>query len=1469
MRSSRFLAGRSAPHLNAAAALDQARRQHLALLAQPRTAALGAPWQAVGPGQIASLSYGTVTGRITSIAIDPADSTGNTVYIGTTGGGVWKSTNAAGPAASVSFTPLTDTLPVFSASAGTAVIPSLSIGAISVGQGVILAGTGDPNDATDSYYGTGILRSPDGGQTWTLIQESQDGVAGHHDFFGLGSSGIAWSGATQGLVVAALSTSAEGVIVNAPDLSNSMAGLYYSTDAGVTWQMATIKDGSQTVQSPQLSSGYSVGNAATAVVWNPVRQLFYAAVRFHGYYQSADGETWTRMAWQPGTGLTVANCPPNPSGSGSQGCPIFRGALAVQSTSGDMFAFTVDKNNLDQGIWQDVCSLNGGTCGDSEATFAVPLNSAPLEQGGGSTTVAQGDYNLSLAVVPSGTDTLLFAGTVDLFRCSLTAGCGFRNTTNIENGCNAPAQVAPSQHALAAMATSGLPLLYLGNDGGIWRSNDGVNQQGSPCSSDDATHFENLNSQLGSLAEVVSFAQHPTDGNTLLVGLGANGTAATSTASSNSSWPQLAVGEGGSVAIDPVNPLNWFLSATGGVSIGYCSRGSSCSAADFSGTPEIGPSQVASDASVIDAPWILDSAMSSQVLIGTCRAWRGPATNGAVWSSANALSADFGGTVDATCGTSSPLVRSLALGGADNETGPIQNQGSTALYAGIAGSLDGGGNLYAGHVFSTQSGATAGNITAWSDLATSPVSYGSSSGEPFNPGSYDISSLTVDPHDPTGLTVYATIMGFAGNSIDVPHLYRSVDGGAHWADINRTLPNAPANGMVVDPNDANTVYVAMDTGVYVTTSVTSCVSSNCWSPYGTGLPNAPVISLSAEVQMPTGDGRLGELRVATYGRGIWEIPLLTATTAAQAAMSLGPTSLVFAAQAVGTVSAVQSITVTNSGTATLTVSSINVTGDFTETDGCVGVTVAVGQSCTVQVTFLPTTVGARSGVLTIYGNVAGGQATASLSGIGVQGGAIVLTPLDLVFGQVPIGSSSTAQNITISNTVGANETLQMPAVTGDFKISANTCGTSLAPQVSCTVAITFVPTSSGTRTGTFSITDSTGTQTASLSGTGVVVATDVLAPLSLTFAAQALSTSSVAQAVTLTNNGDAALTLIAALITKGDFTAVNGCGTSLMGHSSCVIQVAFVPKSLGQQSGTLTVSDQFRTQAVTLNGVGVAPAGVSLAPLGGLSFGDVGVGESSAPMAMTLTNNGSSVLTIGSVAVTGDFKISTNGCGATLATGQACVVQVVFDPTVGGARTGTFTVIDNAANSRQTVALTGTGIDFSLSADGSTSVTVSSGTSAVYPLLLSSAAGVPGTAVLSCTGAPANSTCLVQPSSAPLGGTATISVTVQTGVSTASVASSMLSRGHDIFGRQIWVAILPLGLLLCAPRSRRRWLLSIVAMCCLVAASGCGSGRRIPPATTGGGGSGGPPTASGAYSLTAFASSAGLTRSVSLTLVVQ
>ena len=128
-----------------------------------------ATWLPLGPTAVQSQNFGLVTGRVSALALDPSDATGNTLYVGTTGGGVWRSQNAGTSSpANISFIPLTDAVAGMGGAAGT----SISIGALSVqpgGTGVILAGTGDPNDALDSYYGAGILRSTDGGTTWSLI----------------------------------------------------------------------------------------------------------------------------------------------------------------------------------------------------------------------------------------------------------------------------------------------------------------------------------------------------------------------------------------------------------------------------------------------------------------------------------------------------------------------------------------------------------------------------------------------------------------------------------------------------------------------------------------------------------------------------------------------------------------------------------------------------------------------------------------------------------------------------------------------------------------------------------------------------------------------------------------------------------------------------------------------------------------------------------------------------------------------------------------------------------------------------------------------------------------------------------------------------------------------------------------------------------------------------------------------------
>jgi hypothetical protein len=1463
VRAHRFLDGRVlVGGVSAAQAMDAARSQHAAMVkAMPRDSSLSAAWQPLGPAQVVSATYGSITGRVTAVAIDPADLTGNTVYLGTTGGGVWKSTNAAGPAANVSFTPLTDTLPVFSPNAESTTVPSLSIGAVSVQSGVVLAGTGDPNDASDSFYGSGILRSADGGLTWTLIRNSNDGVGGNHSFIGLGFAGFAWSNPTT--VVAALSQAAEGALVNAVDSSNSVMGLYYSTDAGVTWQMGVIEDGSQVVQTP--AGGNHGGNAVTSVVWNPIRQRFYAAIRFHGYYESADGVTWTRLAHQPGSGLTTTACPASPNAAGSPACPIFRGALAVQPLTGDTFALTTDSNNVDQGLWQDSCAISGGGCSGGFA-FGTKLDSTALEVGNGSAVIPQADYNMALTAAPSGAsaDTLLYVGTIDLYRCSLAGGCSFRNTTNAGNACNGSAMVAPAQHAVAVMATSSQPLLYMGNDGGLWRSRDGANTQGTTCSADDATHFENLNAGLGSLAEVVSFAQDPTVPGTLLAGLGANGTAATSFASSSAAWSQLSAGEGGTVGIDPNNPRLWYLSTAEGVSIRQCTNGANCTTTDFSGLPTLGSAQVGGDVSLIDTPWLLDPALTSNVLIGTCRVWRGPADDGSVWSSANAISATLAGAASAGCTAASPsVVRSLGAGGLVNNSSAAQNAGSPVLYAGMAGVLDGGGS-YGGHLFTTAAGATANNTTVWNDIAASPVDSTAADQRVFNPGGFDISSVVVDPHDSTGDTVYVTVMGFGGNSVvTAAHLYRSTDGGAHWANISSNLPNAPANSVVVDPNDANTVYVALDTGVYVTTQITNCATANCWSVYGMSLPNAPVVSLAAASALPTGDGRMGELRAATYGRGIWQIPLLTANTAMQPAMSLNPTNLNFAAQAVGTASDAQTITVTNTGVAALIVSSVVVTGDFSETDTCTAGSIAVNSTCTIQVRFLPTVTGSRTGVITVYGNVVGGQATAALAGTGTAAAAVVLNPIALTFPSTLINATSALQNITISNTSSSPIGLKTPLVTGDFKLAANTCGISLNASTGCTVSIAFSPTVSGTRSGSFSITDDAGTQTASLTGTGTSPATDALSPAALTFAAQQLGKASAGQLITLTNTGDVALTLIAAQITSGDFTVVNSCGNSLNAHSSCSMSVSFVPVDLGARVGVLSISDVYRTQTVALNGTGIAPQGVSLAPTSGFQFPATGVGLSVSSSVVTLTNNRDLPLTIASKVTTGDFALLTEGdtCGGTLAANSACTLQVAFTPTASGTRTGALTITDNSVNSPHVMQLSGTGVGFTLDPNGETTVTIKSGQNAVFPLLLTPSSGIPSKVVASftCTGVPQNATCNVTPSSVGLDVTTTVSVTVLTGVS-----SSSISTGH----RTLWfAALLPVGLLALI-RKRLPRVVCLIVLCGLIGAAGCGAGRLIP----GPGGSGSTPTQgtpAGTYPITVTATSAGLKRTVNLVLIVQ
>jgi hypothetical protein len=353
----------------------------------------------------------------------------------------------------------------------------------------------------------------------------------------------------------------------------------------------------------------------------------------------------------------------------------------------------VDLYDQDQGLWQDACAASGNACTNSAIAFAKQWDTSALETNSplGSATIQNSNYDLVLAAIPSGQDTILLAGANDLWKCSLAMGCVWRDTTNATTCMSAG--VAEYQHALEWNGNNPQEL-YMGNDSGLWRSSDGIAETGPVCSSGDASHFQNLNGGLGSLAEVESMSAVGVSPYTMMLGLGANGTAGVkSTGRPTAVWPEILSGEGGPVAIDPTNPSNWYVNDGAGVSIHLCSQAGACTPGDFGTSPVVSSTNVGGDGLTMTSPasFLVDPVDSSQLLIGTCRLWRGPA-NGIGWSAANAVAPMFDGNQNSSYCNGNALIRSMAAMALPG--------GGEVVYVGAYGSLDGGGTS-PGHVLST------------------------------------------------------------------------------------------------------------------------------------------------------------------------------------------------------------------------------------------------------------------------------------------------------------------------------------------------------------------------------------------------------------------------------------------------------------------------------------------------------------------------------------------------------------------------------------------------------------------------------------------------------------------------------------------------------------------------------------------------------------------------------------------------
>ena len=416
--------------------------------------------------------------------------------------------------------------------------------------------------------------------------------------------------------------------------------------------------------------------------------------------------------------------------------------------------------------------------------------------------------------------------------------------------------------------------------------------------------------------------------------------------------------------------------------------------------------------------------------------------------------------------------------------------------------------------------------------------------------------------------------------------------------------------------------------------------------------------------------------------------------------TLSPTSLTFSTQAIGTTSAAKTVTLKNTGTTSLTISSIAITGtnagNFAQTHTC-GSSLAAGASCTVSVTFKPTASGTRTAALSITDNASGSPQKVTLSGIGTTA---KLSPKSLTFSAQLVGTTSPAKTVTLTNVGTTSLSITGIAITGTNPrnfAQTHTCGSSLAAGASCTMRVTFKPTTSGLRSAALSVSDSAAgsPQIASLSGTGVVSGPNAtLSPTSVTFAAQLVGTTSPGKSVTLTNFGSTTLS-ITSITASGDFSQTHSCGSSVAPLASCTISVTFKPTQIGTRTGTLSIADNApgSPQSVALSATGVVSGpNATLSPTS-LIFACrniIGDGCGCHTLATpTLTNFGSTTLSITGIGITGAAFSETNNCDTNLGAGKSCTITVKWMPPSSSFSFGTVSVSDNASGSPQTVSLEG------------------------------------------------------------------------------------------------------------------------------------------------------------------------------------
>lgn len=346
--------------------------------------------------------------------------------------------------------------------------------------------------------------------------------------------------------------------------------------------------------------------------------------------------------------------------------------------------------------------------------------------------------------------------------------------------------------------------------------------------------------------------------------------------------------------------------------------------------------------------------------------------------------------------------------------------------------------------------------------------------------------------------------------------------------------------------------------------------------------------------------------------------------------SVAPTTLNFGTVSVGATAQTQVVTLTNTGSAALNVTTISITGTNASEFGLVasGATpcptssggVPVGGSCTMGVSFAPKTPGTKSATLNFADNAAGSPQMVALSAT-AQTTAIQIAPMSLTFIGQSIGTKSAPQPITITN--AGTSALAINGVTitgsnpGDFAQS-NNCPPSLGANATCTVNVSFQPIATGARSASISVSDDApnSPQTVALTGMGTQAAVTLAPPGAINFGNQAAGIASTPVSVTVTNSGTGALAVSKISFTganAGDFTETDTCNASVAAGGTCTIQITFKPQCANSQAARtagLNIADNAPGSPQTIALSGTATGSICFAvPANGTTTATVVAGS--------------------------------------------------------------------------------------------------------------------------------------------------------------------------------------------------------------------------------------------------------------------